>query len=259
MPAAEPYAGTQAVLRALNLLKAFTDEKPEWSLADLARTAGLNKTTTYRLLTALESAGLVGRNPESEAYRLGPEMIVLGGRAMRSNRLLSVSRPELERLAQQTRETATIEILAEGQVLTLDEISGSYLVGSMPSVGSAWPVHASSTGKLLLAYLPAAELDTILQAPLRPLTPYTVTEVEKLCRELDQIRTQEFAVGNQELEIGFVSVAVPVRNHEGRVIAALSVGGASARLTQSKIEEILPLVRAAAGRISNRLGFKPKE
>jgi DNA-binding IclR family transcriptional regulator len=259
MPTGEAYPGTQAVLRALNLLKTFTDTNPEWSLADLARTAGLNKTTTYRLLTALESEGLVVRSPESETYRLGPEMIVLGGRAMRSNTLLSAGQPELEKLAQQTRETATLEVLAGAQALTLAEISGSYLVGPAPSVGSAWPAHATSTGKLLLAYHSATQLDAFLQAPLPQLTPRTLTEPEALCRELEQIRAEGFAIGDQELEIGFVSVAVPVRDHLGQVIAALSVGGSSARLARPKIEEILPLLKAAAGRISTRLGYKPKD
>jgi len=183
-------------------------------------------------------------------------MIVLGGRAMRSNTLLSAGRPELELLAKQTRETVTIEILADGQALTLDEIPGNYLVGSTPEVGSAWPAHATSTGKLLLAYLPPAELNTFLETPLAQLTPYTVTAVETLRRELAQIREQEFAVGNQELEIGFASIAVPIRNHEGQTVAALSVGGSSARWNEAKIEEIVPVVKAAAGRISARLGFK---
>jgi IclR family transcriptional regulator, acetate operon repressor len=259
MTSGEPYPGTQAVLRALSLLKAFTDERPEWNLADLARAVGLNKTTTYRLLTALESEGLVARSQEGDAYRLGPEMIVLGGRAMRSNTLLSAGRPELELLAKQTRETVTIEVLADGKVLTLDEIPGNYLVGSTPEVGSAWPAHATSTGKLLLAYLPPAELKTFLKAPLLQLTPYTVTAVETLRQELAQIREQEFAVGHQELEIGFVSIAIPIRNHTGQAVAALSVGGSSARWNEAKIEEITPLVQAAAGRISARLGFRPKK
>ncbi|HKZ69362.1 MAG TPA: helix-turn-helix domain-containing protein, partial [Anaerolineales bacterium] len=80
MPAPEPYPGTQAVLRAVTLLKAFSDSQPELGLADLARTTKLNKTTAFRMLTALESAGLVAKNPETDSYRLGPEVIALGGR-----------------------------------------------------------------------------------------------------------------------------------------------------------------------------------
>src|SRR5438045_3142394 len=96
MDAATPYPGTQAVLRAITLLKAFTDDHPELTLSELARRVGLNKTPTFRLMTALESEGMVARNPSTEAYRLGPEIIVLGGHAQRSNDLLFASRPALE-------------------------------------------------------------------------------------------------------------------------------------------------------------------
>src|SRR6185503_19675793 len=99
MPIHEPYPGTQAVLRAVALLKAFTDSQPELGLTALARTAELNKTTAFRMLTALESAGLVVKDHETDSYRLGPEAIALGGRALRSNPLYLASRPELEALA----------------------------------------------------------------------------------------------------------------------------------------------------------------
>src|SRR5262245_12218403 len=107
-----PYPGTQAVRRAVALLKAFTDEQPEWGLTELARALKLNKTTAYRLLTALEKEGFVARSP-ADAYRLGPEAIALGGRALRSNDLRSVSHAELEWLAQITKETATLEVFAD--------------------------------------------------------------------------------------------------------------------------------------------------
>jgi DNA-binding IclR family transcriptional regulator len=255
MPTSEPYPGTQAVLRALTLLKAFTDEQPELSLAELAQGARLNKTTTYRLLTALESEGLVARTGDTDTYRLGPEAIVLGGRAMRANNLREVCRPELETLARQTREAATVEMLSEGEVLTLDEVSGGYLVGAAQSVGTHWPLYATSTGKVLLAHLPETELDRLLQFPLTSFTTNTITTAEALHRELEQIRERGYALANEELEVGFIAIGAPIRNHNGQVVAAISVGGPRARLTQDKILEFANLVMQAAGRISARLGY----
>jgi DNA-binding IclR family transcriptional regulator len=252
----EPYPGTQAVLRALCLLKLFTDEQPQISLAELAQRANLNKTTVYRLLTALESEGLVIRNDTGDTYRLGPAMIVLGGRAMRANSLRTISRPELELLAQHTRETVTVEILSHGQVLILDEVDGGYLVGAAPNVGSYWPLHATATGKVLLAHLPAEQRQDLLQPPLTAYTENTLTSLDNLSNELDKIKTQGYAVGNQELEIGFTSVGVPIYNHEEQVIAAMSVGGSSARLTQNTLAELATLAKESAGRISAMLGFK---
>jgi len=115
-----PYSGTQAVRRAIALLKAFSDGAPERGLADLAAAARLHKTTAFRLLSALASEGLVVRVPGSQTYRLGPEAIALGGRALRANDLRSVARPALAALAARSGETATLETLVEGDVLIVD-------------------------------------------------------------------------------------------------------------------------------------------
>lgn len=256
MSTQEPYPGTQAVLRALALLKAFTDEQPELGLAELARLVDLNKTTTYRLLTALESEGLITRNPATESYRLGSEMIALGGRALRANDLRAVSRPELEALADTLGESITLETRVDSEVLILDEVPGSHLVSPHQSIGTRWPVHATSTGKVLLAYLPPDSQEAILEQPLVQLTDETVVDPKKLQDELDHIREQGYAVVHQELEIGFTAIGAPIWDHNADVIAALSVNGPTARLTPERVPEVVKLVQAAAARISERLGYR---
>lgn len=252
----KPYPGTQAVMRAIALLKAFTDEQPQLGLAELARTVGLNKTTTYRLLTALENQGLVARNPANDTYRLGPEVIALGGRALRASDLRSVSRAELEGLARTAGETATLEVLLGPDVLVLDEVSGAHLVGATHYIGARWPAHATSTGKVLLAFLPAAELEPVLQQPLVQVTGQTLASPELLRQSLAQVRETGYAIAIEELEIGFSAIAAPVRNHDGQVIAALSINGPSARLTPERLRELVPLVVEAAARVSAQLGYK---
>jgi DNA-binding IclR family transcriptional regulator len=250
-----PYPGTQAVLRAIALLKSFTDDRPEWGLTALARESSLNKTTVYRLLTALESEGMVVRFPKTDVYRLGPGAIVLGSVALRSNDLRSASHAELERLAQLTRETATLEVLSDGEVLVLDEVAGSHLLGVSSSIGTTWPVHAISTGKTLMAYLPEADLEMMLQEPLTRFTDKTVTAPAKLRRALERVRSQGFAVAMEELEEGFVDLSAPVRNHDGQVVAAVSLSGPITRLTDARIPGMAELVMEAAHRISQRLGY----
>jgi DNA-binding IclR family transcriptional regulator len=252
----EPYPGTQAVLRAIALLKAFTDDHPQLGLAELARMVGLNKTTTYRLLTALESQGLIARNPANDTYRLGPEVIALGGRALRASDLRAVGRTELEGLAHTTGETATLEALLGLEVLVLDEVSGAYLIGATQYIGARWPAHATSTGKVLLAFLPEMELAALLQQPLAQVTHQTITAPDALSQALAQIREQDYAIAIEELEIGFSAIAAPVRNHDGQVIAALSINGPSARLTPERLQEVASLVVEAAARVSIQLGFK---
>ncbi|MBI1882512.1 MAG: IclR family transcriptional regulator, partial [Chloroflexi bacterium] len=188
--------------------------------------------------------------------RLGPEVITLGGRALRASDLRSVSRAELEGLARSTGETATLEALVGMEVLVLDEVSGAHLVGATHYIGARWPAHATSTGKVLLAFVPEAELEIALQHPLLQVTERTLTAPEDLRRELAHIRQQGYATAMEELEVGFSAIAAPVRNHDGQVVAALSINGPSARLTPERLGEVADLVVEAAERVSVQLGYK---
>jgi DNA-binding IclR family transcriptional regulator len=255
MARSTPYPGTQTVVRAVTLLKSFSDAHPEWGLTDLARAVGLNKTTTYRLLTALESEGMVTRSAQTEAYRLGPAAIALGGQALRSNDLRAAAHADLQALARATGETATLEVLSDGQVLILDEVMGTHVLGNVQSLGTRWPAHATSTGKVLLAHLPPDECSLVLAAGLPRFTPNTLCRASLLRRELAQARRQGFAVAREELEAGFVAVGAPVRNFAGLVVAAVSVGGPSLRLTGARLDDLSAQVRAAAERVSQRLGY----
>jgi IclR family acetate operon transcriptional repressor len=250
------YPGTQAVLRALRLLKAFSAERPERSLAELSGAAGLNKTTTYRLLTALLSEGLVARAADGEAFRLGPEAVALGSRAQGSGDLRAAARAELAALAAETRETATLEVLVGRDVLILDEVVGSHVVATVPSVGTRWPAHATSTGKTLLAHLPGPALEALLREPFPAPTPRTITDPASLRRELARVRERGYAVSAEELEPGFVAVGAPVRAADGAVVAAISLGGPKVRLTSEEVAGYTRRLPAVAGRIAARLGYR---
>lgn len=250
------YPGTQAVLRAVSLLKAFTAERPERGLAELSRERGLNKTTAFRLLSALESEGMVERTADG-AYRLGPELVALGSLALRATDLSVASRPELEALARETRETATLEVLVGRQVVILEEATGDHVIGSTVSLGTRWPAHATSTGKVLLAYVEGS-VETIAGGRLAALTPRTITDGRALARELDRVREQGWAVSAEELEPGYMAVAAPVRGAHGDVVAAVSVGGPRNRLTPASVAGVARKVRAAAARMSERLGYRGK-
>lgn len=255
MPRSAAYPGTQAVQRAVALLKSFNDATPEWGLSDLARSAGLNKTTTYRLLAALEAEGMLMRNVQTDGYRLGPAAIALGGQALRTNDLRAAGHGELIALAQATQETATLEILDGGQVLILDEVMGAHVLGNVQSLGTRWPAHATSTGKILLAYLPEGEREVLLASGLLRCTHHTLTSPAALRRAFIRARRQGYAVAREELEAGFVALAAPVRNFSGQVVAAVSVGGPRLRLTAARLSQLRQVVCATAARISGRLGF----
>ncbi len=253
----KPYPGTQAVQRAFAVLKAFDSVHPQWSVSDLARHLGLHKTTTFRLLGALVHEGMLERDDAAGTYRLGAQLIALGSQALRSTDLYMASHSELEAVARDTGETATIEILVGDETVILDEVRGKYLVGGRPDSGMRYPAHATSTGKLLLAAARFGEHDArrARLPKLAKLTSKTIATHADLDRELAKVWKQGFSTAIEEIEEGFAALGAPVRNHEGRTVAAISVGGAKVRFTRVRIGELTTRVRDAAERISRRLGL----
>ena len=252
----DSYPGAQSVSRAVSLLKAFDDAHPEWGLGDLCAQLGLNKTTTHRLLAALEAEGLIVRAAAAGRYRLGPELITLGGCAMRSNDLRNAARPELETLARSTGESTVLEILLGRHTLILDEATGADPLSVSQDIGAKLPAHATSTGKLLLAHRPQPEIDRVLDAPLLPLTANTITDGTTLVAQLESIRRLGYAHADGEFDVGFVSVAAPIYDPHRRVVAALGIGGPALRLTEARLPDIVAALQVAARRVSRRLGYR---
>jgi DNA-binding IclR family transcriptional regulator len=250
------YPGTQAVRRAMRVLKVFAGSRPEIGLSELARVAGLNKTTVFRLLSAFEGEGFVQRAPEGGAYRLGPELTALGLRALGATDLLFAAQAELRALAEATQETASLDVLVGREVLILEEAVGGRVLKAVSEVGARWPAHATSTGKALIAFLPEEQRQEFLTSPLRKLTPKTLCDPEALRRELRRIRARGYATMREELENGLAAVGVPVMDADGRALAALSISGPSARLTAKRTSDITQRLSAAASRVSKRLGFR---
>lgn len=253
----EPMAGTQSVLRALAMLEAFTDEQPAWTATDLAEAIGLNRTTTYRLLTALESMELVARDPATETYRLGSGLIALGSRAQRANSVREIGRAELEQLADMTGETATLEIPSGAEMVIIEEIPGEFVTSGSQHIGSRWPIYATSTGKAILSLATQAELANLLPESWPAVTPRTITSREALRADLAKSARRGYAVAAQELELGFIAIGAPVQSATGEPVAAISVGATEVRMTPERIEEIGRLVQQAAARISHQLGYRP--
>jgi len=246
--------GAKAFHRAIGVLRAFTDQRPKLTLTELAAEVGLSKSTAHRILAALEMEGLVSRSSESGNYRLGPDLIVLGARALRSVDVREACQGELRSLADETGEDVTLECLVGDEVLVLDEEKGRRLMGRGSPVGSLWPAHATATGKVLLAFS-----DEPLREPpggLVRLTDHTIVSWGELMDALEDVRSKGFATNVEEVEYGFVYVAAPVRDRPGRVLAAMSVGGSTHRIGKDQIDQFVEIIQAAALRVSERLGYR---
>jgi len=242
--------GAQAALRALRLLKLFAADTPELQLSEISENAGLNKTTTHRLLQALLSEEMLERNPASGAYRLGSAMMALGVQALSSNDLRLRARPMLRRLAEETGETATLEVPVDDTMLILDEVTSKHFVGASGNVGTRWPIHATSTGKALIAF----EQDGTerLSAELQSLTAHTITRLETLEQQLGEIRRRGFAETVDELEDGFSGVGAVVRGGMGEVLGALSICGPTQRLSNARRAQLGASLCNVASRLQPR-------
>ena len=238
--------GAQAALRALRLLRLFSIERPEMSLSEISQAAGLNKTTAHRLLRALQSEALIHKNPGDNRYSLGAGLMALGVQALASNDLRRRVRPILKTLAQSTGETATLEVPFEDSMLILDEVAGKHVVAAAGNVGTRWPLHATSTGKVLLAF-DESRLAS-LRDPLPAFTKHTVASKALFEPTLPRIRQRGYAETIDELEEGFAAVATVIRGAMGDVQGALSIGGPTQRFSPAKRAQFgAALCSAAAG------------
>ena len=243
----ESPRGAQSAIRAIRLLKLFTAEQPNLRLADLSQRSGLNKTTTHRLLQALLSEGMLERDDDTGTYRLGPALVALGMQAASSEGLRVRARPLLKRLAAETGETATLEIPVEDTMLILDEISGGHRVAAGGNVGSRWAMHATSTGKAILAFGQSGMAR--LGGRLILLTTRTITTHEALEDQFGEIRRRGFAESVDELEDGFTGVGTVIRGRSGEILAAMSICGPTQRMTEGRRASLGAMLCAAAGQL----------
>jgi DNA-binding IclR family transcriptional regulator len=184
-------------------------------------------------------------------------LIVLGARAQRAFDVRSIALPELKALNETTGENVTLDILDGWEVLILDEVKGRGLLGLETEVGTRWPAHASGTGKVFLAFARSSFPEK--QSPLRPFTEHTIVSWDLLNDALNVIRERGYATNIEELERGYTTVAAPLLDRDGHAVAAISVGGSVHRVTRERIPELAELVKAAAFRISERLGYRKSD
>jgi DNA-binding IclR family transcriptional regulator len=243
----------QSVDRAVTILELLA-RQGDTGVTEIAVELGVHKSTAFRLAAALELRGLVEQSGERGKYRLGLGLVRLAGAAIVRMDLTQQSRPVCERLAAEVAETINLAILDADAAVNIDQVLGPSAITTHNWVGQRTPLHATSSGKVLLAHLSAAAIDARLAAPLPRYTPGTITDGKALRRELAQARERGYASTVEELEEGLNAVAAPIFADNGQVVAAISVSGPSFRLTSGRIPAVAEAVRRAAADVSARLG-----
>ncbi|MGW7820526.1 IclR family transcriptional regulator [Streptomyces puniciscabiei] len=252
---APAVSGVQSVDRAVSVLEILA-QRGEAGVSEVAAEIDVHKSTAFRLLGALEARGLVEQAAERGKYRLGFEIVRLAGAVTGRLDLTQQGREVCERLSEEIGETVNIAVLREHYAVNLHQVRGPGAVGTHNWVGQLTPVHATSSGKILLAHLPAAQRAQVLATSgLHRLTPHTLTSRTELEKNLTEARERGYAVTLEELEPGLHAMAAPIRSHHGEVVAALSASGPAYRFTAERMHELAPLLLKGAEETSHRMGY----
>jgi IclR family transcriptional regulator, pca regulon regulatory protein len=247
-PARGPHF-VQSLERGLAVIRSFDAAAPELTLSEVARAAGLTRAAARRFLLTLVDLGYV--RTDGRLFALSPRVLELGYAYLSSLSLPEVAEPHLERLASEVHESSSVSVLDGGDVVYVARVPTSRIMTVAINVGTRFPAYATSMGRVLLAGLPADELDDYLaRAALTRLTPRTATSATALRAEIERVRAQGWALVDQELEVGLRAVAAPIRDRTGRVVAAVNVSAHASRTSLDTMRrDLLPPLLAAAARI----------
>ncbi|NLW25275.1 MAG: IclR family transcriptional regulator [Clostridia bacterium] len=247
----------QALDRAFTLVEIIANSPEPLSLKKITELAGLPKPTVYRILSSLEIWGYVEQDNE-KMYRLGTKLMVLGNIVEEKLEIRKIARPFLEKLNQETKETVFLGVLDKGRSLYIDKLESHYSVRLFSRIGTRNYVHSTSLGKCLLSELKEEVILEILRTQGMPrLTPQTITDPQVFLDHLREVRAQGYALDQMENEEGVCCIAAPIRNYQGKIVAAVSISGPIQRITNEVIENLLkPALLTTVNDISKALGFK---
>lgn len=239
----------QSLERGLAVIRAFDGERRELTLSDVARICDLTRAAARRFLLTLADLGYV--TTDGRLFRLTPRVLELGYAYLAGSSLPDIAEPHLEKLVAEVRESSSLCVLDGDDIVYVSRVPTTRIMTATITVGTRFPAHATSVGRVLLAHLPDEQLDQHLtRCELRPLTPRTIVSPPQLRAELQRVRKQGYAIMDQELEVGLRTVAAPVRDGDGTVVAAVNIPvHASRNSVDSVRRDLLPALLATVARI----------
>jgi DNA-binding IclR family transcriptional regulator len=256
VPAQESGAeGLKSLRKAIRVLECFSLQEPRLPLTDIARKVGLPLSTAHRILTTLRTVGIVEQEGDRDLYRLGLKLLELGSMVLANMEVHREALPCIEELVRETGETVHLGVFDGSQVVSIEKMDSPHGLASHVTIGKGAPAYCTGVGKALLAFQPEAVVERVCRLSLTAYTPQTITDPVKLRKELAQVRALGYAVDNMEHQPDVRCVAVPIRDHSGRVVASLSVSGPATRIPKDRISTLAARVREVAAKLSARLGY----
>lgn len=248
----------QSVDRALDILESFDFSEEELGVTELAHKLNLHKNNVFRLLATLEVRGYIEQDRKSGNYRLGIKTFEIANVFLHHLGLRRQARPILEELVSRCDETANLAVLDGSDVIHVLMHETSQTVRIVLRLGQRLPAHCTAGGKAQLAFESADRLQFLFRdKPLRKLTDNTIASSEALREHLREVAKVGFALDNEEFELGVRCIAAPVKDYSHKVVASVGLSGPLSRFSMERIEkELVPLVKEAAEKISERLGYE---
>ncbi|MET7290218.1 IclR family transcriptional regulator [Streptomyces sp. NPDC005573] len=244
----------QSVDRAVSVLEILA-RHGEVGVTEIAEELDVHKSTAFRLLGVLENRGLVAQAKDRGKYYLGAGVLRLAGAAAVRLDISHEGVPVCREVADELGETVNIAVLDDDAAVNIMQARGTASVTAQNWLGRRTPLHATSSGKVLLAHMPPTLREGLLARPLPRFTDRTITGPSMLRAELEAVIEQGYGVTIEELELGLAAVAAPVRSHDGKVIASISVSGPVYRLNADRLPEMAKRTVAAGAELSRRMGY----
>lgn len=251
----------QSVERAVAILDYLSRRPTGVPLNEIAQAASLHASTCFRILKTLKNQGLVEQLAEGGSYRPGPGLLILASRLLLQVDLVSLGVPHVNALCSETEESVHLCVLMQGEAREIAARESDQPVRAAAGVGTRMPLHSTAVGKVLLAFQASAEererlLDSIV---LQRHTAHTVTDPQRLKREVEQIRQQGFALNDREFHVGTAAVAAPVLNFMGDVVASLGIALPDVRFSGPARSRLIDATRRHAYELSRELGYSLAE
>lgn len=248
-----PDQTVQSVSRAIHILDLLADQE-SLGVTEISKSLGVHRSTAFRLLATLEAHNYVEQESHRGTYRLSFGVLRLSGQVGARVDIVKEAEVVCNEVVDELNETSNVAIHDEGAAVNICQAMGTRLVSvTRQYVGQRTPLHATSTGKILLAFSPRQN-DMLPSGRLEAFTPHTITNLTVLAKHLEQVRSQGWAGADQEWELDTNAVAVPVRNATGAVIAALSVTAPSFRMTPEEFGPLAEVLQRHAEHLGARLG-----
>jgi len=259
MKEANPNYPIKVLNKTFSILDILLQHGSTMHMTEIAEKLGFYPSTVHRILDTLKHWGYVEQDSHTQKYQLGLKVLELGMAKLHQMDLVREATPYLKELVNQCNETVHLGALDGGEVLYLAKEESSQTIRMISYVGKRAPLHCTSLGKVLLAYLSAEERKKILEEKVLPrLTENTITDKRELEKELSKVREQGFALDREENEKDVRCVAAPIRNYQGEVIAAISISSPIFRLNKNKQNDLEKALIKTSNKISKRLGYNER-